>query len=126
MAKMFIDVGGERTVGHPKVSVLIPCYNAEKYIGETLESVLRQTWPAIEVIVVNDGSVDGSAAVVRSFARQNLRLVEQENRGQTAALRPLAASRNSVSGRAHPYVQAAPACGLSRVACSGELVLRVQ
>src|SRR5262249_6064448 len=70
----------------PKVSILIPCYNAEKYIGETLESVFRQTWPAIEVIVVDDGSADRSAAVVRSFARSNLQLVQQENRGQTAAL----------------------------------------
>jgi glycosyltransferase involved in cell wall biosynthesis len=73
-------------MSHPKVSVLIPCYNAEKYIGETLECVIRQTWPAIEVIVVDDGSTDRSAAVVRSFARPNLRLVEQANRGQTAAL----------------------------------------
>jgi glycosyltransferase involved in cell wall biosynthesis len=70
----------------PKVSVLVPCYNAQQYIGETLESVFRQTWSEIEVIVVNDGSVDRSAAVVRSFARPNLQLLEQENRGQTAAL----------------------------------------
>jgi len=69
----------------PKVSVLIPCYNAEKYVGETLESVFRQTWPAIEVIVVDDGSTDGSAAVVRSFARPNLRFIQQSNRGSTAA-----------------------------------------
>jgi glycosyltransferase involved in cell wall biosynthesis len=69
----------------PKVSVLIPCYNAEKYVGETLESVFRQTWPEIEVIVVDDGSTDGSAAVVRSFARPNLRMVRQTNRGSTAA-----------------------------------------
>ena len=70
----------------PKVSVLIPCYNAEHLIGETLESVFRQTWPEIEVILVNDGSTDRSADVVRSLAQPNLRLIEQENRGQTAAL----------------------------------------
>ena len=73
-------------MNRPIVSVLIPCYNAQPFIGETLESVFRQTWPQIEVIVVNDGSVDGSAAVVRSFARPNLHFFEQENRGQTAAL----------------------------------------
>ena len=56
----------------PKVSVLIPCYNAEKYVGETLESVFRQTWPNIEVIVVDDGSTDSSARVIRSFGRPNL------------------------------------------------------
>lgn len=70
----------------PLVSVLIPCYNAEKYIGETLESVFRQTWQNVEVVVVDDGSKDNSADVVRSFCRPNLKLVEQSNRGQTAAL----------------------------------------
>jgi glycosyltransferase involved in cell wall biosynthesis len=73
-------------MGHLTVSVLIPCYNAEKFIGETLESVFRQTWPGIEVIVVDDGSVDRSAAVVRSFMRPNLKILQQTNRGQTAAL----------------------------------------
>jgi glycosyltransferase involved in cell wall biosynthesis len=73
-------------VNLPTVSVLIPCYNAEKYIGETLESVFRQTWPKIEVIVVNDGSRDGSADVVRRFARSNLALIEQDNQGQTVSL----------------------------------------
>lgn len=70
----------------PIVSVLIPCYNAGTYIGETLESVLRQTWPNIEIVVVNDGSTDNSANVVRSFGRSRIRLIEQANRGQTAAL----------------------------------------
>jgi glycosyltransferase involved in cell wall biosynthesis len=70
----------------PKVSVLIPCYNAEKHVGEALESVFRQTWPELEVIVVDDGSTDRSADVIGSFARPNLRLIQQANRGQTAAL----------------------------------------
>src|SRR5262249_18716409 len=76
----------EGIMSNPTVSVLIPCFNAEKYIGETLESVFRQTWPAIEVVVVDDGSSDRSAAVVRSFVRPGLHLIVQENRGQTAAL----------------------------------------
>ena len=70
----------------PRVSVLIPCFNAETHIGETLELVFRQTWPEIEVIVVNDGSSDESAQVVRSFSRSLVRVIEQGNRGQTAAL----------------------------------------
>ena len=69
----------------PTVSVLIPCYNSEATIGETLESVFNQTWPEIEVIVVDDGSVDGSAAVTQQFARQNLRLIRQKNAGAAAA-----------------------------------------
>ena len=68
------------------VSVIIPCYNAEPYIGATLESVFAQTWPNLEVIVVDDGSTDGGAQVIKTFARDNLALIRQANQGQTAAL----------------------------------------
>jgi glycosyltransferase involved in cell wall biosynthesis len=70
----------------PKVSILIPCYNAERSVGETLEAVFRQTWRNIEVIVVDDGSTDRSAAEIHRFARPNLKIFKQDNRGQTAAL----------------------------------------
>lgn len=69
----------------PKVSILIPCYNAGKYIGETLESVFRQTWPAIEVIVVDDGSKDRSVAEIDRFTSAGVRLIRQENKGAGAA-----------------------------------------
>jgi glycosyltransferase involved in cell wall biosynthesis len=63
-----------------KVSVIIPAYNAERYIRETLETVLGQTYADIEVIVVDDGSKDGTADVVRSFGSR-VRYVHQENSG---------------------------------------------
>jgi glycosyltransferase involved in cell wall biosynthesis len=72
-------------MSRPTVSVLIPCYNAEKHIGDTLESVFRQTWPAIEVIVVDDGSEDGSVAEIERFKTQGVQLIRQENRGAGAA-----------------------------------------
>jgi glycosyltransferase involved in cell wall biosynthesis len=79
------------------VSVLIACYNAERWIGPALESVFAQTWHPLEVIVVNDGSRDGSEDVVRRLARPNLKLLTQENRGQSAALnRALAAAQGDV------------------------------
>jgi glycosyltransferase involved in cell wall biosynthesis len=73
-------------MSYPRVSVLIPCYNAERFIGETLESVFRQTWPRIEIVVVDDGSTDGSSDVIQRLANANLKLIKQGNRGQTAAL----------------------------------------
>jgi glycosyltransferase involved in cell wall biosynthesis len=72
-------------VSYPKVSILIPCYNAEKYIGETLESVFRQTWPTIEVIVVDDGSEDGSIAEIERFKTTGMQLINQNNLGAGAA-----------------------------------------
>jgi glycosyltransferase involved in cell wall biosynthesis len=67
----------------PKVSVIIPCFNAGTYIGETLDSVFAQTWPKIEVIVVDDGSTDDSTAVVKGFG--SAALICQDNKGAAAA-----------------------------------------
>lgn len=70
----------------PLVSILIPAYNAEKWIGYALQSAVDQTWPHKEIIVVNDGSTDGTANVVRGFASKNVKLVTTENRGLSAAV----------------------------------------
>lgn len=67
------------------VSVLIPCYNAERWIGDTLRSVLGQTWPNIEVIVVDDGSRDGSFALAQTFSSKTVKVVRQPNQGAAAA-----------------------------------------
>jgi len=64
------------------VSILIPAYNAEKWIGEALESALSQTWRQIEVIVVDDGSTDRTAEIARRYPVQ---VVSQENQGASAA-----------------------------------------
>lgn len=71
---------------YPLVSVLIPCYNAGRWIGETLESVLAQTWPNIEIIVVNDGSTDDSRTILDGYLYRGVKVIDQPNRGQTAAL----------------------------------------
>lgn len=49
----------------PKVSILIPCYNSERFIAETLDSCLAQTYSNIEIIIVDDGSTDRSLAIAR-------------------------------------------------------------
>lgn len=69
-----------------KVSIVISAYNAEKYIAETLKSVLQQTWLNLEVIVVNDGSTDNTTGVCASFKQERLKVISQENKGQDAAL----------------------------------------
>jgi glycosyltransferase involved in cell wall biosynthesis len=67
------------------VSVIIPCYNAQRFVGGMLESVFRQTWHKLEIIVVDDGSSDDSVNVVRSFADPRLTVICQSNSGAAAA-----------------------------------------
>ena len=70
---------------HPLVSVCIPCHNAAPYVGAALDSVLAQTWKHLEIIVVNDGSTDGSAEVLERYKDLGVRVIHQDNCGQCAA-----------------------------------------
>ena len=70
----------------PLVSVVIPTYKHANFVLETLDSVFAQTFTDFEVIVVNDGSPDNTAAVLRPMiASGKIRYIEQPNRGQAAA-----------------------------------------
>jgi Glycosyl transferase family 2 len=71
----------------PLVTVVTPVYNVAKYVGETVDSVLRQTFTSFEYLVVDDGSEDGSGAVARAHAGDDarFRLVEGGHRGLSAA-----------------------------------------
>lgn len=69
----------------PLVSIIIPVFNAEKYIAETLKSALNQTWPNKEIIVVNDGSTDNSLAIAESFKQAGVQLITQTKKGASAA-----------------------------------------
>lgn len=78
-----------------KISIIIPAYNIEKYLSATLDSVLVQTYKNIEVIVVDDGSQDRTAAVIDDYAKRDSRIIaiHKENGGVTSArLRGLAES----------------------------------
>src|SRR5258708_17374455 len=67
------------------VSIIIPVYNSEKYLAETIQSALNQTWPNTEIIVVDDGSSDNSLKAAREFKDPRIRIFEQENRGASSA-----------------------------------------
>jgi len=69
----------------PLVSILIPAYNAEKWIQYTLKSALGQTWPRKEIIVVDDGSSDNTLAILRSYECKSVKVITQENMGAPAA-----------------------------------------
>ena len=70
----------------PRVTVLIPTYNAAAYLTETLESVCTQTFRDFELLIVDDGSRDDTLAMARRFeSRLTLRIIEQANAGPAAA-----------------------------------------
>lgn len=67
------------------VSVIMPLYNAEKYVGEAIESVINQTYTNWELIVVNDGSTDNSLEVALKYQSESVKVFTQENKGASAA-----------------------------------------
>ena len=69
----------------PLVSVLIPAYNVERYGAKTVRSVLDQTYPNVEIIVVDDGSTDQTLDVLRQFEAQGVRVIAQANAGACVA-----------------------------------------
>lgn len=70
-----------------KISIIVPVYNCEKYIGTCIESIREQTYENIEIILVNDGSKDRSGEICRSYIGKDKRIkyLEQENQGVSAA-----------------------------------------
>lgn len=69
------------------VSIVIAAYNIEKYVSQTIESALNQTYKNIEVIIVNDGSTDGTSNIIETYAKKDTRIVifNQANKGVSAA-----------------------------------------
>jgi glycosyltransferase involved in cell wall biosynthesis len=86
----------------PLVSIIIPCYNKAQFLGETLDSVVEQSYPNIEVVVVDDGSPDNTREVVESYKTKmpNLVYMRQTNQG------PSAARNNGIRGSKGEYVMA--------------------
>jgi glycosyltransferase involved in cell wall biosynthesis len=67
------------------VSILIPAFDAERWVAQAIQSALDQTWPWTEIIVVNDGSRDGTARVARSFESAGVRVIDRTHQGAAAA-----------------------------------------
>ena len=70
-----------------KLSVLMTAYNAEKYLKPSINSILKQTHKNLELIIIDDGSTDGSINVVKNFEDKRIQLIKQKkNRGRTKSL----------------------------------------
>lgn len=67
------------------ISIITPVYNAENYISESIESVLNQSYPHWELLIINDGSTDQSREIIQSFNDKRIRFYEQQNGGVSSA-----------------------------------------
>lgn len=70
----------------PKVTVLLPVYNGEKYLKEAIESILNQTFDDFEFIIINDGSTDDTKKIIESYNDKRIRVVNQKNKGLSLSL----------------------------------------
>ena len=72
------------------ISIIVPVYNVEKYLAECLDSLINQTYQYIEIICVNDGSVDNSKSILEEYASKDYRIkiINQNNQGLSAARNP--------------------------------------
>ncbi|MEP6673913.1 MAG: glycosyltransferase [Ferruginibacter sp.] len=70
----------------PTITVLMPAYNAEKYIRIAIDSVLNQTYTDFELLIINDGSTDQTEKIIHSYTDGRIRLINQSNQGIAAAL----------------------------------------
>ncbi|MBE6507867.1 MAG: glycosyltransferase family 2 protein [Methanobrevibacter sp.] len=68
-----------------KISVILPVYNEERYIEKAIESVLKQSFPDFELIIVNDGSTDSTLSIIEGFDDSRIRVIDQENLGPGAS-----------------------------------------
>ncbi|MER2493229.1 glycosyltransferase family 2 protein [Catenovulum sediminis] len=70
------------------VSVVLPVYNGERFLSEAIESILRQSYPNFELIVINDGSIDGTGSILSKYlgVDSRVKVIEQENKGIVSAL----------------------------------------
>jgi len=74
------------TIPSPVISVVMPLYNAAPYVADAVESVLQQQFHDFELVIVNDGSTDQSARIVSAIQDPRIRLIHQQNQGQSAAV----------------------------------------
>src|SRR3990167_3565180 len=68
-----------------KISVIIPCYNMQEFLSDSIESVLTQTVKPHEILIIDDGSTDNSLVIAKSYEAQGVKVISQVNKGLASA-----------------------------------------
>ena len=104
---------------NPLVSICIPAYNSEKFISETIHSIINQTYSNIEIIVVDDGSTDGTVSILKGIHDASFKYITQPNRGAAAARNTALAMSNGM------FIKFMDADDLISRTCIEEQVLKI-
>ncbi|MBU2458965.1 MAG: glycosyltransferase, partial [Nanoarchaeota archaeon] len=83
----------------PKISVIMPVYNAEKFLDESIKSILSQTFQDSEFIIINDGSMDNSLKIIKEYARKDKRIILINNAKNLGLQKTLNKGLKAASGR---------------------------
>src|SRR5215831_612931 len=70
---------------YPLVSVIIPSYNSKQFVTQAIQSARSQSYPSIEIILIDDGSTDGTSELMSEFERLNVKYIKQNNAGASPA-----------------------------------------
>ena len=105
----------------PLVSIVIPAFNAEKYIQETLDSVVNQTWDNIEIFVIDDGSKDRTVELARNYESAKLKVLTQPNSGACVARNK---GLNLSKGRFIQYLDADDVLSTDKIESQVEVLIR--
>lgn len=97
---------------HELVSVIIPVYNGEKYIIQTLESVLNQTYQNLEILIINDGSTDNTLKLLETVKSEKITIINQENKGVSYAKQ---VGLNNAKGHFIQYLDADDLLSLDKI-----------
>ena len=79
-------LAGRAMVNSPQVSVIMPVYNAERFLRLAIDSILGQTFSNFEFIIINDGSTDGSLKIIKSYKDSRIHLISRPNKGLAPSL----------------------------------------
>jgi glycosyltransferase involved in cell wall biosynthesis len=91
---------------YPKISVVIPSYNKDKYIGSTLDSIINQKYPNLEVIIQDGGSTDGTLDIIKKYAKEYSNVIKYESKKDKGQLHAINNGFGKVTGEILAYINA--------------------